>query len=58
MFTEWVHNFGLLIEDTYGESELPFASPTYNDLRQKFEAGFSEREALTQFAGEWVETEE
>lgn len=52
MFSEWVHNFSLLVEDMYGDAELPFEPPTYDELRQKFEAGLSEQEALTELAGE------
>ena len=58
MFSEWVHNFSLLVEDMYGDEELPFEPPTYDELRQKFEAGLSEQGALTELAGEWVEVEE
>ena len=55
MFTDWVDNFLLLVEETYGDEELPFKTPTCDELRQKFEAGLSEPEALAELAGEWVE---
>ncbi len=58
MFTEWMENLHRLVEDTYGDAEWPFDPLTNDDLRQKFEAGLSEQEALTQLAGEWSETDD
>jgi hypothetical protein len=53
MFKDWKDNLALLIEDTYGDPETPFAV-TYDELRQMYEAGLSEAEALARLAGELI----
>ena len=52
MFTDWMRNFKTVVRDTYGTQQVPFRAPTYDELRQKYEAGLDPEDALWDLAAE------
>jgi hypothetical protein len=54
MFMDWMRNFKLVVRDTYGTNEVPFRTPTNDELRQRYEAGLDPEDALWDIAGEII----
>ena len=52
MFTDWMRNFKTVVRDTYGTQQVPFRAPTYEELRQRYEAGLDPEDALWDMAAE------
>lgn len=54
MFTDWMRNFKTVVRDTYGTNEVPFRTPTNDELRQRYEAGLEPEDALWDIAAEII----
>ena len=57
MFTDWMQNFKTVVRDTYGMEQVPFRAPTYDELRQRYEAGLEPEDALWDIAAEIIPDE-
>ena len=57
MFPVWLENFEQIVRDTYGTEDVPFRSPTQDELRQRYEAGLEPEEALEEIAAEIIPVE-